>query len=120
MALVLLCDRLPEEHPDLAGIVIGHGTATLDETAYALNLTAKVDIPIVLTGAQRPSSALSTDAGLNLVNAARVAASPQARGMGVLAVLNDEIHAAREVTKTATLRLRTFRSPDFGALGHAD
>src|SRR6202012_275899 len=77
-------------------------------------------VPVVLVGAQRPSSGLSTDTGLNLVNAIRVAASPDARGMGVLVVLNDEIHAAREVTKTSTLRLQTFRTPDFGVLGHAD
>ena len=77
-------------------------------------------MPVVLVGAQRPSSALSTDAGLNLVNAIRVAACPEARGMGVLVVLNDEIQAAREVTKTSTLRLQTFRTPDFGVLGHAD
>jgi len=94
-ALVLLCERLVAEHADLAGIVIGHGTATLEETAYILNLTLKVAVPVVLVGAQRPSSALSTDAGLNLVNAIRVAASPEARGMGVLVVLNDEIQAAR-------------------------
>lgn len=119
-ALVTLCDRLVAEHADLAGIVIGHGTATLEETAYMLNLAVKVPLPVVLVGAQRPSSALSSDAGMNLVNAIRVAASPDARGMGVLVVLNDEIHAAREVTKTATLRLQTFRTPDFGALGHAD
>ena len=119
-ALVLLCEQLVAEHPDLAGIVIGHGTATLEETAYVLNLTLKVAVPVVLVGAQRPSSALSTDAGLNLVNAIRVAASPEARGMGVLVVLNDEIQAAREVTKTATLRLQTFRTADFGVLGHAD
>lgn len=119
-ALVLLCDRLVAEHPDLAGIVIGHGTATLEETAYALHLTVKVPVPVVLVGAQRPSSALSSDAGMNLVNAMRVAASPAARGMGVLAVLNDEIQAARDVAKTATLRLQTFRTPDFGVLGHAD
>ncbi|HEY1932970.1 MAG TPA: asparaginase [Acetobacteraceae bacterium] len=119
-ALVLLCDRLMADHPDLAGIVIGHGTATLEETAYFLNLTLKVSVPVVLVGAQRPSSALSSDAGMNLVNAIRVAASPEARGLGVLALLNDEIHAAREVTKTATLRLQTFRTPDFGVLGHAD
>ena len=75
---------------------------------------------MVLVGAQRPSSALSSDAGMNLVNAIRVAACPEARGMGVLVLLNDEIHAAREVTKTATLRLQTFRTPDFGVLGHAD
>jgi L-asparaginase len=118
--LVLLCDRLMSEHADLAGIVIGHGTATLEETAYFLNLTLKVNMPVVLVGAQRPSSALSSDAGLNLVNAIRVAASPEAPGLGVLVLLNDEIHAAREVTKTATLRLQTFRTPDFGVLGHAD
>jgi L-asparaginase len=118
--LVLLCDGLVSEHADLAGIVIGHGTATLEETAYFLNLTLKVNKPVVLVGAQRPSSALSSDAGMNLVNAIRVAASSEARGLGVLVVLNDEIHAAREVTKTATLRLQTFRTSDFGVLGHAD
>ncbi|HEY8288310.1 MAG TPA: asparaginase [Acetobacteraceae bacterium] len=119
-ALAGLCRQLVADHPDLAGIVIGHGTATLEETAYFLHLTVKVAIPVVLVGAQRPSSALSSDAGMNLVNGIRVAASPEARGMGVLAVLNDEIHPAREVTKTSTLRLQTFRTPDFGALGHAD
>ncbi|WP_428493107.1 asparaginase [Rhodopila sp.] len=118
--LTALCRQVVIDHPDLAGIVIGHGTATLEETAYFLNLTVKVAIPVVLVGAQRPSSALSSDAGMNLVSAIRVAASPDARGMGVLAVLNDEIHAAREVTKTSTLRLQTFRTPDFGVLGHVD
>jgi L-asparaginase len=106
--------------PDIAGVVVTHGTSTLEETAYFLNLTVKLDIPVVLVGAQRPASALSTDAGLNLVNAIRVAGSPDSRGRGVLVVLNDEIHAAREVTKTSTLRLHTFKSPDFGPLGHAD
>jgi L-asparaginase len=118
--LVLLIDELVAAHPDLAGIVITHGTATLEETAYFLSLTTKVAIPIVLVGAQRPASALSTDAGMNLANAIRTAASPEARGLGTLVVLNDEIHAAREVTKTSTTRLQTFRSPDFGVLGHAD
>ena len=119
-ALVLLCETLVAQNPDLAGIVIGHGTATLEETAYFLNLTLKVSVPVVLVGSQRPSSGLSTDAGLNLVNAIRVAASPEARGIGVLVVLNDEIQAARDVTKTSTTRLQTFRSADFGVLGHAD
>ncbi|MCX7376214.1 MAG: asparaginase [Alphaproteobacteria bacterium] len=119
-ALVLECDRLVAEHPDLAGIVIGHGTATMEETAYFLSLTLQVPIPVVMVGSQRPATALSSDAGLNLVNAIRVAASPEARGMGVLVVLNDEISAAREVTKTSTTRLQTFRTPDFGVLGHAD
>jgi L-asparaginase len=119
-ALSALCSQLLSDHPDLAGIVIGHGTATLEETAYFLHLTVKVAVPVVVVGAQRPSSALSSDAGMNLVNALRVAASPEARGLGVLVLLNDEIHAAREVTKTSTLRLQTFRTPDFGVLGHAD
>jgi L-asparaginase len=119
-ALVGLCRQAVTDHADLAGIVIGHGTATLEETAYFLNLTVKVPIPVVVVGAQRPSSGLSSDAGMNLVNAIRVAASPEARGMGVLVVLNDEIQAAREVTKTSTSRMQTFRSPDFGVLGHAD
>lgn len=118
--LVLLIDELVASNPDLAGIVITHGTATLEETAYFLSLTVKVAIPIVVVGAQRPASALSTDAGMNLANAVRTAASPDARGLGTLVVLNDEIHAAREVTKTSTTRLQTFRSPDFGVLGHAD
>ena len=118
--LATICDTLVREHPDLAGIVIGHGTASLEETAYFLNLTLKVTIPVVIVGSQRPASALSTDAGMNLVNAFKVAGSPAARGMGVLTVLNDEIQSAREVTKTSTMRLQTFRSPDFGALGHAD
>ncbi len=119
-ALVKLCDRLAAEHADLAGIVIGHGTATLEETAYVLSLTLKVSVPVVLVGSQRPASALSSDAGLNLVNAIRVAACPEARGLGVLVVLNDEIQAAREVSKTSTLRMQKFRTPDFGVLGHAD
>ncbi|WP_135468490.1 asparaginase [Crenalkalicoccus roseus] len=118
--LAALCARLAAETPAPSGIVIGHGTATLEETAYFLSLTLKVAVPVVLVGAQRPASALSTDAGMNLVNAVRVAASAEARGLGVLVVLNDEIHAAREVTKTSTGRLQTFRSPDLGCLGHAD
>ena len=106
--------------PDLAGIVVTHGTATLEETAYFLNLSLKVAIPVVVTGAQRPATGLASDGPMNLLNAVRVASSEAVRELGVLVVLNDEIHAAREVTKTSTLRLQTFRSPDYGALGHAD
>ena len=102
------------------GIVVTHGTATLEETAYFLNLTLKVEIPVVVTGAQRPASGLGTDAGPNIVAAARVAGEAASCGRGVLVVFNDEIHAAREATKSSTLKLNTFRSPDFGALGHAD
>lgn len=119
-ALVLAVDALAAGHPDLDGVVILHGTATLEETAYMLQLTAKADIPVVLVGSQRPLSALSSDGPMNLVNALRAAASPAARGLGVLVCLNDEIHAAREVTKSATSRLHAFRTPDFGILGQAD
>jgi L-asparaginase len=118
--LVLLCERTAAAHPDLAGIVIGHGTATLEETAYALGLTLTVAVPVVLVGSQRPISALSSDAPLNLVAALRTAAAPESRGRGVLVVLNDEIQAAREVTKTSVARLQTFRTPDFGVLGQVD
>ncbi len=106
------------EPPD--GIVVTHGTATLEETAYFLNLTLKTAVPVVVVGAQRPKNALGSDAGPNLVNAVQVAASEEARGLGVLVMLNEEIQAAREVTKTSTHRLETFQSPDLGMLGYAD
>ena len=115
-----LIHRMAREAPTIAGFVIPHGTATIEETAFFLNLTLATSQPVVVVGAQRPASALGTDAGMNLVNALRVAGSADARGRGVLVVLNDEIHAARDVVKTSTYRLQTFRSVDFGALGHAD
>ena len=92
--------RIGRDDPAVAGFVIPHGTATLEETAFFLNLTLGVTQPVVLVGA--------------------LAGSLEARGKGVLAVLNDEIHAARDVVKTSTYRLQTFRSLDFGALGHVD
>lgn len=120
LALVSRIHALVAERPGLDGIVIAHGTATLEETAYFLNLVLKVETPVVMVGAQRPATAVSGDGPLNLVNGVRTAGAAQARGMGVMIVLNDEIQAAREGAKTSTLRLQTFRSPDFGALGHAD
>lgn len=119
-ALVRRIESVVQEQPDLAGLVVTHGTASLEETAYFLNLTLHVNVPVVVVGSQRPASALSTDAGMNLVNAIRTAAASASRGLGVLVLLNDEIHAARDVTKTSTFRLQTFRTPDFGVLGHAD
>ncbi len=120
LELAALIDEVARRSPRVDGIVITHGTATLEETAYFLNLTAKVDVPIVIVGSQRPFSGLSSDAQMNLVSAVRVAGSPDARGLGVLVVLNDEIQAAREVTKSSTLRLETFRAHDLGMLGYAD
>lgn len=106
--------------PGFAGYVITHGTATLEETAYFLHLTLKIAKPVVLVGAQRPASALSSDGVMNLIAAVRTAIDPAARGLGVLVVLNDVIHSAREVTKTSTYRLETFQSPYYGILGEVD
>jgi L-asparaginase len=102
------------------GVVVTHGTNTLEETAYFLHLVLKTDRPVVLVGAMRPSSAISADGYLNLLNGVRVAADDASVGMGVLVVLNDAIHSARDVTKTATYRVETFQGRDLGPLGYAD
>ncbi|HEX6595012.1 MAG TPA: asparaginase [Bacillota bacterium] len=99
------------------GIVITHGTSTMEETAYFLHLTVNSEKPIVLVGAQRPFTALSTDAHLNLIHAVRVAIDPKSCNKGVLIAHNDEIHCARDVTKTETYRLNTFHSGAMGSLG---
>ena len=120
LALAARIDAIFRDDPHTAGVVITHGTNTLEETAYFLNLTVRHDRPVVLVGAQRPATAISADGPLNLLNAVRTAASPQARGKGVLVVLNDEINAARDVTKTSTYRVETFQSRDLGFLGYVD
>ncbi|BBU27434.1 L-asparaginase [Burkholderia sp. THE68] len=102
---------------DIDGIVITHGTDTLEETAYLLHLTVKSAKPVVLTAAMRPSTALSADGPLNLLNAVTVAASKDAAGQGVLVAFNNQIHSARDVTKTSTYAVDAFRSPETGALG---
>tara|TARA_R110000868_G_scaffold410505_4_gene698813 strand:- start:44557 stop:45543 length:987 start_codon:yes stop_codon:yes gene_type:complete len=99
------------------GIVITHGTDTLEETAYFLNLVCHTDKPIVLTGAMRPANALSSDGPKNILSAVTTAASDAAIGKGVLVVLNNDIHAARYVSKTHVSALDAFKSPDFGMLG---
>lgn len=106
---------LHEENYD--GIVITHGTNTLEETAYFLHLTVDSEKPIVLTGAQRPFSAMSSDVHFNLLNAIRVAVDQQSHGKGVLVVLNDTISSAREVTKTSTYRVEAFQAPQLGFSG---
>jgi L-asparaginase len=106
--------------PNVAGVVVTHGTSTLEETAFFLNLTVRHDRPVVVVGSMRPATALSADGPLNLLNAVRTAASPDARGKGVLVVMNDEINGARDVTKTNTYRVETFRSPELGYLGYVD
>ena len=102
------------------GIVITHGTNTIEETAYFLNLTLKTDKPAVVVGSMRPSSAISADGYLNLVNAVKVAADPNSRGRGALLVMNDTIYSGRDVTKTATYRVQAFQGRDLGPLGYAD
>jgi L-asparaginase len=104
--------------PEVNGIVITHGTDTIEETAYFLNLVVKSRKPVVIVGAMRPSTALSADGPLNIFNAVGLAGSKEAMGKGVLVLLNDQISAAREVTKTNTSSLNTFQSPDLGYLGY--
>ncbi|CAM3989608.1 type II asparaginase [Mesobacillus zeae] len=103
--------------PKINGIVITHGTDTLEETAYFLNLVIKSDKPVVLVGSMRPSTALSADGPLNLYNAVAIAASEESKGKGVLVALNDKIGSARDTTKTNTTSVDTFGSQDFGYLG---
>jgi len=102
------------------GIVITHGTNTIEETAYFLNLTLKTDKPVIVVGAMRPSSAISADGYLNLVNAVKVAADPHSRGRGAMLVMNDTIYSGRDVTKNDTYRVQAFQSRDLGPLGFAD
>lgn len=99
------------------GVVITHGTDTLEETAYFLNLTVSAPLPVVLVGAMRSPTSLSADGALNLYNAVAVAAAQASRKKGVLVVMNDEIHPARAVTKRNTIKLSAFESPETGALG---
>jgi L-asparaginase len=108
------------DRDDVTGIVIVHGTNVLEETGFFLNLTIDSEKPVVITGAQRPSTALGTDGPANLYDAFRVAGSTLARGKGVLVVANNEIHSARDVTKTSTYRTHTFKSREMGPLGVAD
>ena len=102
------------------GIVITHGTNTIEETAYFLNLTLKTDKPVVVVGSMRPSSAISADGYLNVLNAVRVAADPSSHGRGCLLVMNDTIFNGRDVTKNSTYRVEAFQSRDMGPLGFAD
>ena len=120
LGLVKRINQVFREDPDAAGVAITHGTATMEETAYFLNLTVKSHKPVVVTGAMRPPTGLATDADINLIDCVRVAAAPQSAGRGVLTVLNNEIQAARDVIKTNSYRLETFRSNELGLLGYAD
>jgi len=102
---------------DVDGIVVTHGTDTMEESAYFLNLVVKSDKPVVMVGSMRPSTALSADGPLNLYNAVGVAIDPQAKGRGVLVVMNDHIHGAHSLTKISTTDVQTFVSPLRGLVG---
>jgi L-asparaginase len=115
--LAQTCSRIATE-PNVAGIVIGHGTASLEETAWALSLVLDLKKPVVLTGSMRPFSGISTDAHANLAAAVRVASTPGLAG--VFVVINDEIHSPRTVIKTHTLRVGAFQSPWMGPIGYID
>ncbi len=101
----------------VSGVVITHGTDTMEETAHFLNLTVKSKKPVVMTGSMRPSTAISADGPLNLYNAVAVSADPKATGRGVLVVMNDRIHGAHSLTKTNTTSVETFLSPLTGLIG---
>jgi L-asparaginase len=119
--MLSLGKRINELMPrsDVDGFVITHGTDTMEETAFFLNLVVKGDKPVVMVGSMRPSTAVSADGPLNLYNAVGVAVDPQAKGRGVLVVMNDWIHAAHSLTKTSTTAIQTFMSPLRGLVGVA-
>lgn len=106
--------------PSIDGVVVTHGTNTMAEVAFYINLVAKTDKPIVFVGSQRPWSGISGDGPLNMYDAVRVAADPAAKGLGVLHCMNQYINAGRDVTKTSAYRVETFKSINTGVLGFAD
>jgi len=112
-----LAKRVNEALKDHDGVVITHGTDTIEETAYFLSLVVKSDKPVVLVGSMRPATAIGADGPANLYNAVALAANPDAKGRGPLVVLNDEIHYAHEVEKTNSTQLDTFKSPNRGRAG---
>jgi L-asparaginase len=109
-----------EDRPDLAGIVVTHGTDSLEETAFLLDLVLPPGKPVVFAAAQRPPRETDTDGPRNLLNAIRIAALPGTRDLGVLVTLNDEIHAARDVRKTHAIAVNAFVSPGVGPIGQVD
>lgn len=113
-------NRILSTEPDVAGIVVTHGSNTAEETAYFLSLTVNSSKPVVVTGAQRQNNTLGEEGPRNLYDAVKVAATPAATGKGVLVVVNETIHAARDVTKRISVRMETWDSGDLGALGLVD
>lgn len=116
LRLAQRCNELLAQE-DVDGVVITHGTDTMEETAFFLNLTVKSDKPVVLVGAMRPATAVSADGPLNIINAVKAAVCAESAGQGVLVVMNDEIYGGRDVMKTNTANVATFKAPNGGALG---
>ena len=116
LRLAQRCNELLAQE-DVDGVVITHGTDTMEETAFFLNLTVKSDKPVVLVGAMRPATAVSADGPLNIINAVKTAVCAESAGQGVLVVMNDEIYGGRDVMKTNTANVATFKAPNGGALG---
>ena len=117
LAMAKRCNELLDSD-DVDGVVITHGTDTMEETAFFLHLTVHSSKPVVLTGAMRPANAHSADGPMNLFEAVATAVSPAAHGHGVMVVTNDTVFGARDVTKSCTTAIHTFQAPNFGPLGH--
>lgn len=113
-------NELFEGDDELRGVVVTHGTDTMEETGYFLNLTVLDERPVVMVGSMRDATAVSADGPANLLEGVRVAVSPDARNRGVMIVLNDEINSVRAARKTDNQRVQTFRAPELGVLGYAD
>src|SRR5699024_6995131 len=115
--MLKLAQTINEKRSEYDGFVVTHGTDTLEETAYFLDLVLKIEQPVIITGAMRSSNEIGSDALYNLISSLRVASDDHARNKGVLVVMNDEIHTAANVTKTSTSNVATFQSPQYGPIG---
>ncbi len=115
--MLKLAKQIQQVSSSYDGIVVTHGTDTLEETAYFLELVLDIEIPVIITGAMRSSNEIGSDALYNLISSIRVAIEDTAKNKGVLVVMNDEIHTAKNVTKTSTSNVATFQSPQYGPIG---
>jgi L-asparaginase len=120
LTLARRINEILAKEPEVKGVVVTHGSNTVEETGYFLSLTVKSEKPVVLTAAQRQFTTLSSDSPKNFLQAVRVAVSDEAKGKGALVVANDLINAARDVTKNISYRVETYNSRDLGALGYVD